>query len=490
MPPPPKLGRRLYNARMRRRASPGQRLRLLGLAGLGLAAGLAVMAALALPRLTGFAPAAGALEVSTRARVQVFFDRPMDPDAVAAAWQITPAVPGTLTWEDAGATLTFTPHQAWPATSAVTVSVTGGRSQLGLPLLGTATWSFTIGQERLVLLAGGAPNLAALSLAAGAQPIYLTAETYGVADFTVHPDGSVIVYAARRADGGADLRAVPAGGGAAQPVLACPEAACVSPVFSPDGLQLAYERQTPLATAGGDAGYGDPRLHVLTLATGADRTVGEAANPARWPRWAPDGRLSYYDALRQAVVVTDLATGAVTYIPSTSGEPGAFLADGQTYIFAEITYLDNAITLGETLAVTDNVDVEVAGFYSHLRRVTVATNVVTDLSGPGVVEDAAPVYSVAGDWLAFGRRPLAGLDWQPGRQLWLMRPDGTDPHPLTSAPDYHHSAFRWSPDGRRLAYMRYNVIDPNQPAEIWLINSDGTAARQLTTGGYLPEWLP
>lgn len=474
---------------MRRRSSAGGWLRLAALAGLGLAAGLAAMAALALPRLDGHSPAAAATDVSTRARLQLTFSRPMDPASVAQALTITPDLPGDLAWDSSGTTLTFTPRQSWPVSSTVSVALAGGRSQLGLPVLGTASWSFLVGQERLVFLAGAAPNLAVISsLAEDGQPAYLTAEPLGVVDFTIRPDGGQIVYAARRADGGADLRAIGPDGGEPQTVLDCRPASCAAPVFSPRGDRLAYERQTAQASSAAD--FGDGRIHMLTLDTGQDRQVGGPDDAGRNPLWSPDGRLSYYDPGRQAVVLLDPDAGAATYIPATAGEAGTFSPDGQTYIFPEIDLQAQSITLTGTLAVSDNVPVEVTGFYSHLLRVTVASNAVQDLTGQGVVEDASPVYSGDGAWVAFGRRPIEGQAWQPGRQLWLMRPDGGDAHALTQAPEYHHTAFRWSPDGQRLAYMRFNAVDPNEPAEIWLIQADGAGARRVTTAGYRPEWLP
>lgn len=475
---------------MRRRSTPGQWLLWLALAGLGAAAGLGLMASSALPRLTAFTPAAGAGDRSTRTPIRLTFDHPMQTESVEAALRFEPARTGRYQWDAGAAELTFIPDQPWEPQSTVTVTLAGARSQWGLPLWGEAQWSFQVGSARVVYLAGGAPNLAVISTAADAQPAFITAEPNGVADFTVRPDGGLIVYAARRADGGADLRAYDPAGGGSRDVFACPAAACLAPAFAPDGGQVAYERQTALPGEG--AGFGDARIHLLNLATGEDRAVGDPAHQARAPRWSPDGRLSFYDTVREAVVVLDPASGAVTYIPSTSGEPGTFAPDGRTYVFAEINLLTDTITLTNTLAVTGNVPTEVTGYYSHLLRVSVATNAAQDLSGAGagVVEDAAPVYSVSGEWLAFGRKQLAGAEWQPGRQVWLMRPDGTDAHPLTNAADYHHSAFRWSPDDRQLVYMRADAVDPNQPAEIWLSNAEGSEARRLVTGGYLPEWLP
>ena len=45
-------------------------------------------------------------------------------------------------------------------------------------------------------------------------------------------------------------------------------------------------------------------------------------------------------------------------------------------------------------------------------------------------------------------------------------------------------------EGTALVYMRFNATAPDQPAEIWTIGADGSGARRLVTGGYLPTWLP
>jgi hypothetical protein len=37
--------------------------------------------------------------------------------------------------------------------------------------------------------------------------------------------------------------------------------------------------------------------------------------------------------------------------------------------------------------------------------------------------------------------------------------------------------------------MRFNAGDPAAPAEIWMMNRDGSNAHRITTG-YLPDWVP
>ncbi|MGH9651398.1 MAG: TolB family protein, partial [Terriglobales bacterium] len=127
-------------------------------------------------------------------------------------------------------------------------------------------------------------------------------------------------------------------------------------------------------------------------------------------------------------------------------------------------------------------------FSSHLFRVESETAIRQDLS-LGRVEDASPAYSPDGEWIAFGRKYLDER-WTPGRQLWLMRADGTEPRPLTDEPDFNHSSISWNPDSGSLVYMRMSSVDPNLPSEIWVTDLAGSAALLLAEGGYLPMWIP
>jgi Tol biopolymer transport system component len=458
------------------------------LAGLGAVVGLGLAAFFSLPRLNAVFPLDGATQVSARAPIRLVFSRPMDKASVEAALSIAPDVPGRLTWS--GTTLVFTPALAWPLNTSVTVALAGGRSERGLPLWGRHTWAFTVGTRRLVFLAGReAPNLWVLPVEAGSAAQPVTTEPDGVYDYAVSPDGTRIVYAARRADGGADLRLINADGSAATDLLLCPGEACVSPAIAPDGERLAYQRHVLVTGLTGTPGLGAAHVYERPLfAASNDPGQRMSEAEARFPRWGPDGRLSYLDTGREAVVVHDLVTGALTLIPNTSGEMGTWSPDGAVIVYPELA-LNSA-------AAPDPLE-PVGGFYTYLTRVTIATNARQTLSGPEVVDDSSPAFAPAGAWLAFGRKLQVREQWTPGRQLWLMRPDGSDAHALTADPLYNHSAFTWSPDGQLLAYMRFNTDDIEAPAEIWLTSVDaagrlgaGDAGPRRLAQGYLPEWLP
>lgn len=455
---------------------------LWGLAAAGVLAGVALAAVLALPHITAIYPAPGAAQISSRTPIRITFNRPMQPASLEQAVRLNLPYTGTQTWE--GNQLVFTPALPWPEKSVITVTLSGGRSAGGLPLLERPVWSFTIAGQRLAYLTGATPNLWLIPLeAAGEAAAYaLTAEPEGIYNFDISPDGTRAIYAALRADGGADLRMLNLDGTDARTVLVCPGQACLSPGFSPDGTRIAYERQQVISDAVTGATFGDSHIYLYTLATGTDERLDSPAPDARFPRWGADGRLTFFDTDRRAIVIRDILNGAVTYVPNGTGDVGTWTPDAQFLVHSEIVLPAQ----GQDLPGEDFVD----RFYSHLYRVTVATNQTINLSGGNaLVTDGSPVFSPSGEWLVFGRRNLTPQLWTLGRQIWLMRADGSESQRLTNAPTHNHSAFVWSPDETQLVYMRFNAGDPTALAEIWMMNRDGSGAHRITTG-YLPEWVP
>src|SRR5947209_4447270 len=165
------------------------------LEGVGLLIGLGLALYLSLPRLATTVPQSGAQFVSSRAPVHLTFNRPMDHASVEAALQLSPPRQGTFDWQNQ--TLSFTPADPWPLSSTVTITLAGGRSQRGLPLLGSQSWSFTVADRRLAYLVGTtAPNLWLTTVSDSTSAHALTAEPLGVYDYAISPDGTQIAYGA------------------------------------------------------------------------------------------------------------------------------------------------------------------------------------------------------------------------------------------------------------------------------------------------------
>ena len=82
-------------------------------------------------------------------------------------------------------------------------------------------------------------------------------------------------------------------------------------------------------------------------------------------------------------------------------------------------------------------------------------------------------------------------DWEGNRfdtEIWLAR-EGEEPFPLTRTKDNSSSDARWSPDGKKVAFL----ADRGGGSQIWLISPWGGEARALTAvedgvAGF--EWSP
>jgi Tol biopolymer transport system component len=86
----------------------------------------------------------------------------------------------------------------------------------------------------------------------------------------------------------------------------------------------------------------------------------------------------------------------------------------------------------------------------------------------GEIPHIEPTWSPDGRWIVFTQ----------GDALWLVRPDGSEPHVLLAVKDFHLSRAAWAPDSRRIAFLRMPVQPDSPLTEVWIINQDGTDPRQ------------
>jgi TolB protein len=102
----------------------------------------------------------------------------------------------------------------------------------------------------------------------------------------------------------------------------------------------------------------------------------------------------------------------------------------------------------------------------------------------GQAEETEPSWAPDGSWIAHSRR-------EPGtsiRELWLVRPDGAEPHPLTKLGGVAQ-APAWSPDGLRIVFSA-DVGDGR--FDIYTVGADGKNVRPVTSGedSFEPAWSP
>lgn len=105
--------------------------------------------------------------------------------------------------------------------------------------------------------------------------------------------------------------------------------------------------------------------------------------------------------------------------------------------------------------------------------------------------DGTAETKLAGNWLNPKWSPdglrlaVMGDDGHDG-EVFLITADGELITQVTATPGDERS-MTWSPDGKRLAYISGKV-----PGDLWVINADGTGARQITSDLYIqnPKWSP
>jgi dipeptidyl aminopeptidase/acylaminoacyl peptidase len=460
--------------------------------GLGLALGAGFWYWRAAPTLLEVFPVSESRDVPASLPLRLVFSRPMQTATVETRLSFQPARRGTFSWE--GNTLVFFPDQPWPAGETVNVRLAAGAQSadlIPLSLRDEHNWSFTVGRPLLAYLwpSGGLADLYALDPASG-EITRLTNSSFGALDFNVSDDGSNIYISMRNAAGGSDFYRLERSPESTTQwssvlVLACPQAYCRSPRLSPDGQALAFER-APLPGSGDSL---HSQVWLLDLEGGSTGGAGPQAeelasdpnHPAHSPAWSSQGQLAYYDVIEKAYLVLDRDRGTAAVFPNETGEPASWSPLGDHFVAPEILSL--AATQGSQVA-GDTISA------SHLIRFDPESAASRDLSRGPFVEDTSPSFSPDGSYLAFARRYLDASRWTPGRQAWVMRSDGSEAIALTNAASYSHSGFAWSPDGRQIAYLRFNQETLTDPLELWMVAIDGNNPIQLVIGGFAPQWIP
>jgi dipeptidyl aminopeptidase/acylaminoacyl peptidase len=117
----------------------------------------------------------------------------------------------------------------------------------------------------------------------------------------------------------------------------------------------------------------------------------------------------------------------------------------------------------------------------------------TQLTHNTLVTDLSPAWSPNGRKMAFVRALPLG-EGQVLEKIFIMNADGTGVKNLTNQPQVHDVEATWSPDGNQIAFVRGDCAGAGQaPCDIWRMRADGSSQTQITRNAddnYSPDWLP
>ncbi|MEW6716658.1 MAG: Ig-like domain-containing protein [Chloroflexota bacterium] len=429
------------------------------------------------PRLEDVFPRQGAEWVPAAIQMELTFSQLMQPGSVEEHLSIDPPRAGAFEWE--GKRLVFTPHQDWSRGEVVTIELkAGARSVHGLPMLRGYNWSFTIAPSLLLYLwpADGPADLHTLDPLSG-KTVSLTNTPLGVLDYAIGDRGMTIFYSASLEDRGSGIYRLDRVSGETALIFDCPDTECGSLAPSPGTRWLAFTKASPMERD--DL----PLIQVwlLNLSNGESFPVDESGHLTSIPCWSTDGLLAYYDETEKAFMFYDPGGGLVDRLSNQTGEVGSWSPNGNDFIVPELVLVSLKDASNRIVGVT---------LSSHLTRYNLVMNSWVDMTRADNLEDMNPVFSPNGIYIAFTRKSLDPNSWTPGRQVWLMRSDGTQAYPLTANADFNHSNLTWSSDSRFIAYVRSDQTALTEPLEVWVYDLEQRNAMRLVIGGYEPQWMP
>ncbi len=300
----------------------------------------------------------------------------------------------------------------------------------------------------------------------------LTDSQYGVLDYDVAPDGSLI-YSEGTQAGASNLLIYDAATSESRLLYACQDASCMNIAVRPDGKAIAFDHSA--LNTNTDLPPGAARVWLMNRDGGSAAPLFKDSQQLGYTAvWTPDGsRVAVFDTNAGGMVIHDFANNTDRLVPALQGTVGTFSPDGTRIWFPKV------VTVGDQFYVT------------HL--------VIVDLSvDPVLQHDLAPDTSAVDDsdaiWTHDGRalivprrdgkaptqeRQIVRVDVPTGASKMLMAESG-----------YTYSNLRLNAAGDKLVYERLQLGTAGARYEIWLLDLVSGASIKLAEDAVAPHWLP
>lgn len=308
----------------------------------------------------------------------------------------------------------------------------------------------------------------------------------GVYDFDFSPNGDWLAFSERSEAGIVNLRLMDMRNGRVTDLVDCEAqyAYCTTPVFSPDGSKLAYQRSESI-----NGSFGLSRIWLVDMTSGnyeTDRLIDDGQVVGHSPVWAASGNtIAFYssDSREPGILIFDFvpregSDAQLRFIPSSYGAMGTISPNGQRIIFPEIARRGEQFVA--QLRVADLWNKTFAAF--------------TDPDSPA--DDANARWSPDGQTVALARR-YTDNRWTAGHQLYLWTASDADQAltPILYDERYNTSYFRWNQTGDRLVLQRFPLARGNggdnrqRVPEVWIYDLENGESSKIVENAFVPRWL-
>jgi dipeptidyl aminopeptidase/acylaminoacyl peptidase len=237
------------------------------------------------------------------------------------------------------------------------------------------------------------------------------------------PDGKKLAYISNTAGSGSEIY-VAASDGSDKVRITGPDQSPSTMVWSPDGTRIAY----------------------VVLVPEQGETFGHLPPKPAGAQWAPAIEANTTGLYRFDSIGYSPPSVSQLFMVSAEGGPPRRLTTDALMTFGPLTWSPDgkqidfssfsALPWSRDFHASDVVTVDVQSGETH---------VLTPRNGP----HENPLFSADGRWIAYLGFDERGRGYE-NRELYIMRPDGSDSHSLTKSLDRSIDAFQWDRDSRSL----------------------------------------